>query len=632
MKKILQTIAVVCVMIPFMVVAQADLSDKENPEDVLSYNAQKGKLLQEVYSNPDYVSLIDIEKATITMEDLSRSFLAIEKEYEQYNEERTIIEEKYWNVQESINKILNESALTQELVVDTLTKISLLKNKISKLKEAIAVIQWDIEKSSGDLQEYTKFLYYLYNDYYWWWSWGNNVSLLVKSDNIAESLSTNDSVIILTKYLQNLLDTMKQKQHENVLMIQDVNKAQLAYTQAWMKLKDDLDSLDQQKASLYELLSYLQTTKEIADSRVSALRSSKEELVNQLWTIKSIARQASQVRKDTPAAKLLAMKDKEDWDTYFSWPVLWSNFVSRFFHDEFFFKETWEKYEWVRFEVPQRSPVYSTAPWVVYKVVYDDDMSLAWIILLHKYGYASFYSPLNEVFVKEWTLVSRGEILWMSWWQPWTKWSWIDSDWPRLDFAITKNGDPFDPLLWLDISIYVEKNELPEIYHTKFIKNLFERDVPLDKLGVIPWETIAERRDGFLALYARWPFADSSLWVDAANQTWIDPIFGICIWFAETSFKNFKTANNIWNVWNDDSWNTVVFSSPLAWAKALFNVFNNRYLGSYNTLNELSRYWNRDGFIYASSPYNRQKNIMNCLSWIYWYRVQEDFPIRRRTR
>jgi len=93
------------ILLPWLVVAQwvGDISDKQS--ETLSYEQQKWALLQEVYANPDYVSLIDIEKATITMEDLSKSFKKIELEYDQYNAERSHIEEKYGNVQQQINTI-----------------------------------------------------------------------------------------------------------------------------------------------------------------------------------------------------------------------------------------------------------------------------------------------------------------------------------------------------------------------------------------------------------------------------------------------------------------------------------------------------------------------------------------------
>ena len=140
MKKILSIILLIMFVIPIAVIAQSD----DTSADQLSYNQQKWALLKEVYSNPDYVSLIDIKKATITLEDLSRSFKKIEEEYDQYNEERGLIEEKYGNVQQSINMILNDSNRTKELVIDTLTKISLLKNKIARLKDWIEAMTYSI--------------------------------------------------------------------------------------------------------------------------------------------------------------------------------------------------------------------------------------------------------------------------------------------------------------------------------------------------------------------------------------------------------------------------------------------------------------------------------------------------------
>ena len=72
----------------------------------------------------------------------------------------------------------------------------------------------------------------------------------------------------------------------------------------------------------------------------------------------------------------------------------------------------------------------------------------------------------------------------------------------------------------------------------------------------------------------------------------------------------------------------MIFNSPLEGILALYATLNNDYLGEYMTLDQLSRYGNEHGQIYASSSYNRQKNIMECLSSIYGYNVPEDFPYR----
>lgn len=57
-------------------------------------------------------------------------------------------------------------------------------------------------------------------------------------------------------------------------------------------------------------------------------------------------------------------------------------------------------------------------------------------------------------------------------------------------------------------------------------------------------------------------------------------------------------------------------------------TLNNKYLGNYHTIKQLSRYGNADGKIYASSPINWQSNVQKCLSKIKGYYIPEDFPFR----
>jgi hypothetical protein len=66
----------------------------------------------------------------------------------------------------------------------------------------------------------------------------------------------------------------------------------------------------------------------------------------------------------------------------------------------------------------------------------------------------------------------------------------------------------------------------------------------------------------------------------------------------------------------------------LAGARAIAQTLNNQFLWHYHTIDQLSRYGNPNGSIYASSPVNRQTNVIKCLSQIKWYYVPEDFPFR----
>ena len=105
------------------------------------------------------------------------------------------------------------------------------------------------------------------------------------------------------------------------------------------------------------------------------------------------------------------------------------------------------------------------------------------------------------------------------------------------------------------------------------------------------------------------------MWVDTALEADIDPSFMMCIGLAETTLGNhLKTAYNIGNIGNTDSGGTYSFNSAqegLSWMTA---TFNNKYLGKYTKLSELSRWGNTDGAIYASSNSNWHNNTVRCLS------------------
>jgi hypothetical protein len=57
-------------------------------------------------------------------------------------------------------------------------------------------------------------------------------------------------------------------------------------------------------------------------------------------------------------------------------------------------------------------------------------------------------------------------------------------------------------------------------------------------------------------------------------------------------------------------------------------------LGDYNRIDELSGYGNRNNGlpIYASSPFNRQNNVLKCLSTIHGYYIPEDYAYRTGLR
>lgn len=612
------SIALLTLFFGILFAATGDTVQEILPEDAL----------EGIYENPEFLPLIDVQQAKVTLQDLATSLQQMQSDYSHVDTKRVFLEEQFGDMMTSIETTLDASEKNRQMISETLTKVTLLEANIAQLKENLKLLKHDLAISTDYVRDYILFLYQSYQQLY-----GTDESLslfrqLTDLRGTDVSINAQHFARMLTDALQRQLLTIKKQQHEYLLTTRQLNTAKMWYYQAAKSLKQDLERLIQQKQYLYAQLRALQLDKETLDKRASQLSSSQEDLTSQVYKLKKLTLEDNSVAS-TAVASLLALPDRSVGKNYFTRPVLPIDDVGAIYGDVMFIagKKLPNTFDRLRLEVAQGSLVHAAAPGLVYKVINRDDGGQNRVMILHKKGLVTLYTPLENIYVQEGDVVGRGKVIGTSGGQPWTRGAGLVSEWSRLDFSVYLNGVLQDPYAYLDISIF-EQSSLPQKRQKKYFEDLYARDVPLQDLPKVSGTTLAQRRDSFLARYAVGPYADAALRYDAAQGKGIDPIFGICIWFSETSFRNFKSVNNIGNVGNDDQGNTVPYESPLAGAKALFNVLNNQYLGAYNTLNELSRFGNTDSFIYASSPYNRQKNVMKCLSAIYDYKVPEDYPFR----
>lgn len=140
-----------------------------------------------------------------------------------------------------------------------------------------------------------------------------------------------------------------------------------------------------------------------------------------------------------------------------------------------------------------------------------------------------------------------------------------------------------------------------------------------------------ERQLYLLSKYATPDFQDLKIWKSTALANKLDPSFMMCVGLAESTLgQHLKTQYNIWNVWNTDSGWTYTFTSAEEWIDWMAKTFNNRYLKKYTKVSELSRWWNPDGIIYASSPYNWHNNTIRCLRALKWDATFDDYEFRIR--
>lgn len=102
-----------------------------------------------------------------------------------------------------------------------------------------------------------------------------------------------------------------------------------------------------------------------------------------------------------------------------------------------------------------------------------------------------------------------------------------------------------------------------------------------------------------------------------------------CIAYADSSLgKYLKTAHNYGNVGNNDRGDTKAYTNFEQWIDAIGRTLNNRNLGKYISIDQLSRFGNSTGMIYASSIENWHINVLNCIGMIRGKRIPDQFAFR----
>lgn len=598
-----------------------------------NFRKRQWEIINEIYQNSSFWILLDIDKAKEQIEEISSEFRDIQEDFKETSEKKKEIDKKYIEIRDTLKMVLIDMKSTEENLKNRIIKINLYTKQLANLEEDVKFMNTEIKDTKKILVKYTDFLYKLNNDYYWEDLKIDDLKLLVKSDDISNSLSLEEIVKLLAVKLDDLLKLLDIKHKKYIRNHEKLEKLKIKYSYEVKEYNKEMDLLEQQKKYVLDLLRYLKKDKDLTDEKYLELFWSKKELKKQIMEMITLTKQKIEnvdINNGFDLSKLLKYIEKPDSDKFLSWPLLPVKKITAFYHDNNYIKHFWVDHYALDLASPQWNEIYAPANSIVYKVRNVDSVWLNWIILIHKYGYVTVYLHMNQVFVKEWEFLKRGQIIWLSWWKPWTRWAWLLSSWPHLHFEVYKNWKRVDPLDYMDLSILTKKESLPVQYHVKYIKDKFSRDLDYSNIKYMEWDTLEKRRENFLTKVWHWPYASLQLWKDASQDNSIDIDLWICIAYAETSLgRNFASSYNVGNVGNNDRWDRVAYPTPISWAKAIYYTLENRYLSKHYTINNLSRYWNPDESIYASDPVHWQNNVIRCLSTIKWFPVPNDYPFRK---
>jgi hypothetical protein len=321
-----------------------------------------------------------------------------------------------------------------------------------------------------------------------------------------------------------------------------------------------------------------------------------------------------------------------------NWPITPTNWLSAYYKDPEYEKEVWSSHEAIDIRTPQWTDIQAPADWYVTYLRAPNDEWYAYVVLKHSDWFVTVYGHISELLVWKYDFVKAWQVFARSWWEFWTNWAWLMTTWPHLHFEVYKDKEYVDPLNYLDLTILWE-DKLPknQKYVYKFMDDYKEKtwteytwDLQNEiKMFTLDWESEVERQKDLLAKYAVWDFKNWNVWVEESIDWNLDPSFVMCIWLSETGlWRNLKTPYNVWNVWNTDSWEVKEFQNARSWIYSIVRTLNNKFLWDYNKMSQLSRYWNKDWAIYASSSTNWHTNMTRCLTALKEKSVPDEYNFR----
>lgn len=587
--------------------------------------------LLELYNKSSSLDTIDLNNTQSEIEDITSQLTTISEQFTKISDERQNINAKYDEIKATMQQVVDEANHTKATITDRVAKIKLYTKSYVELQKEAEWLKTELEDVKSMMIRFATVLYRLNNEYYDSNMQIDEVKLLVKSDNIANTLSSEELITILTFRFDQLIDLMQQKQVELDKRQKMVDNFRVKYRDEVAKMNDEVELLNQQRQYLLDFLNLYRQDKIKLDDKLGTLTEDRDALLQDLKS------RISQAHEDSINSSELTTKLKQTLDhvavdatNYLSWPVLPVYQIVGIFNDISYRDYYGSENLGVDISAAQFTPVYSPGPGVVYQVQNKDGVSLNWVLIVHPGWYTSLITSLNKIIVSPWQIITRWQLIGSSGGEPGTRGAGFASPGPKLHFEAYKDGKSINPLSALDLSVIQNRNAVPLEYEIKYLTDKAARTkIDLTTVEIMKGNTLNERRQEYLAKYGFGPFASLTLWQDAAADHGIDLDVAICIATAESGmWRNLSSAWNVGNVGNNDRWDRIDLWSALEWASLIFYALENEYLWGYATLFELSWYGNKKGKIYASSEFNRQNNIMKCLTSIKGYRIPEEYPIR----
>lgn len=631
-------------------------------------DSQKEILFENVpISSRDEELIFNSDSKLRTLEDiLSR----IENRKETLKDRKKVITRNKYDLKSALAALDKDIEETIEFIKDAQKKIADKNIEIEELAKKITDLD---EKIASNKKVILNYLAYIYSKWDSMYSQDNEIDLLrsiiLNDEDIWKLLNDMHSKTLIELSGQNLIDihremikefyyskeSLKQQKLEQVILKWKLNaKNQDLANQK--EYKEELLQVTKWKEAIYNrLIIQKQERESDVKEKIENVTAWYNDVFDNIWSkyncdikystwwllaswslnIEDQNKKCNEIKQYFALEKKLREDSKwsMEWVNPLSWPSPPTRWLSTYFYDEWYFEALGSEHEAIDIKYYQWTELKAPADWYVYFINPPVKWWYSYLALKHSNWFITVYWHLSEVLVNQFDFVEAWQIFAKSWWAPGTPWAWPMTSWPHLHFEVYKDRQNIDPFRFLDLT-NLAFEELPSKYRYKYIEDLKIRYWNKANLSryqkfYIAWESEIDRQKYLLSKYASADFNNWDMWIEESVNAKIDPSFLICVWVAESWLgKHLKTWYNVGNIGNTDSGWTYTFDNAREWVYRMNKTLNNRYLSKYKSVDMLSRRWNKDGSIYASSSKNWHNNVIKCLSGLKWRFIEDDYKFR----
>lgn len=173
-----------------------------------------------------------------------------------------------------------------------------------------------------------------------------------------------------------------------------------------------IQNLEEKRKYLAEYLDMYSLNKDKMEGKVSNVFDTRKDAINVILGIVEEIKTEKYIVDFDIKAKLNELNKLEQYATYersspFSRPLYPVSYINSYFKDANYKNQYGVQQYGIEIPAPQMTPLYAVNDGIVYKINYSDDMSVSWIILLHKNNSISIYMFPNNLFVKNGDIARR---------------------------------------------------------------------------------------------------------------------------------------------------------------------------------------------------------------------------------